>query len=341
MHQFYSNTPTAPFYPFFFIKINFRPFLPPCSNLSGGVSLMWGELQVIKCRIGVAKKHMGPHMKARSWRCFNATRLLERHKTPPTQRTLIGSCAVTERQHPWEAFNTHRQRYLSVFCLFIWMEWNIYINERPRNTCASPLSRLLSVFQISFWSKKNKTKQLDFFNFQTFFFLYILWDMFWDKNRSQKWGPPSPRLGDKIPTYFTSPPPLKKKKKYRTKSIHPTPPALQPTLQSEDILPFVKMCLSCSPLYIISISVRDSRLFSSLTADWFSSASQHALRTRLRKPFNCTFLCHFSADVVATDKNDARTSNSASSTAFLKKANRWTLSWVFCSHVHPWWTSTM
>ena len=46
----------------------------------------------------VAKIHMGPHIKARSLRRFNATQLLKPHKELP-RRPAIGSCMM-ERQCP-------------------------------------------------------------------------------------------------------------------------------------------------------------------------------------------------------------------------------------------------
>lgn len=68
----------------------------------------------------VAKKHMGPHIKTRSLRCFNATQLLEPHKRPPTQ-------ACDWQLHDGETASlrniqqTHKCWYFSGF-LFEWSE---------------------------------------------------------------------------------------------------------------------------------------------------------------------------------------------------------------------------
>lgn len=145
------------------------------------------------------------NIKARSWKCFNATRVpagLIRTKQHFPRWALIGSSSATQRRRPWAlkaaaAFNRHTSTV--TFQFFIWMEWNIYINERPRNTCSrQKKKKSFCLFEFSCKEKEN----LDFF--LTLFFkplLYILWDMFWDPNTSQKWGlhtsPTSPKIKKK------------------------------------------------------------------------------------------------------------------------------------------------
>lgn len=66
-------------------------------------------------RVCVAKKHMGPHIKAKSWSSFNATRLP--HKTLPTQafdwqlHSDGGTSSLSNIQQ------THKHPYFSVFYL--------------------------------------------------------------------------------------------------------------------------------------------------------------------------------------------------------------------------------
>lgn len=80
-----------------------------------------------------------------------------RTKRPPTQ-------ACDWQLHDGKTAslrNIQQTRGLVVFWVFfIWMEWNIYINERPRNTSIRPKKKKKVVFflpQISFRRKKKSS----------------------------------------------------------------------------------------------------------------------------------------------------------------------------------------
>lgn len=147
-------------------------------------------------RACVAKKHMGPHIKARSWRCFNATRLLKPHKTPPTQACdwqLHGdteTASLSNIQHT-HTHTTHR--YLSVF----YLNGVKHLHKWEASQYMYLTKKKVLFFFFKFSCKEKKILILFFKPF-----LYILWDMFWHKNRSQKCG----LAPDKMPTYFTHPP---------------------------------------------------------------------------------------------------------------------------------------
>lgn len=118
------------------------------------------SLQVIMWRVCVAKEHLGLHTRAASWRCFNATRL------------LAGWSRTKQRlpRCPWLAAGVLEQhstdtQAAQLFSFFIWMEWNIYINERPRNTCTD---KKFFFFFFKFSCKRKKSWFLSLNRFCTF-----------------------------------------------------------------------------------------------------------------------------------------------------------------------------
>lgn len=91
------------------------------------------------------------------FQCHSSPRWMEPHKaTPPT-------LPVTGSRRPWAAFNRHTGSH--TFLFFIWMEWNIYINERPRNTCTD---KKFSLFFFKFSCKRKKSWFLSLNRFCTF-----------------------------------------------------------------------------------------------------------------------------------------------------------------------------
>lgn len=133
---------------------------------------------------------------------------MEPHKaTPPTPAFDWQPGGEGEPASLKAAFNRHTGSV--TFLFFIWMEWNIYINEASQY--------MYSTKKFFFSNLAVKKKNLDFI-----LFLYILWDMFRDPNRSQKWGL-APR--QKIPTYVHPPSsPKTKKTTVRSSRSKSSPP---------------------------------------------------------------------------------------------------------------------
>lgn len=121
------------------------PSLPRTFRCAGDAALIGGELRIIKCSILVAKKHVGPHVKTKEpemFQCQSHPLKKEKRENSTDARTPTGSSigGVLEGKMLW-----HTRRTTFQFCLFIWMEWNIYIGERPRRK-TSPLSHIFPFF---------------------------------------------------------------------------------------------------------------------------------------------------------------------------------------------------